>query len=815
MKLSFQWISDYVDLHDLTPETLADKLTGAGLEVEAITPRNQGVSGVVVGEVVACEPHPNADRLRVCQVNVGDGPLRTIVCGAPNVAVGQKVPTALPGAKLPGGSIGVAKLRGIESYGMLCSAKEIGLETKLLPKEQTEGLYVLPADAPVGADIVEYLGLDDVVLEIGLTPNRSDCLSIRGFAYEIAALLDRPTTFPEDVSPETSGASPVQVRIDTPLCQRYEAQAFTGVRTGPSPLWMQMRLMAMGIRPISLPVDITNYVMLEWGQPLHAFDLDEVHEHTIVVRQGRSDETLVTLDGESRELTEDTIVIADPDRAIGIAGVMGGQNSEITAQTKAVVLESAAFDAISVRKTGQRLGLRSEAQQRFEKGIDPQAVTGAIVRATQLFRDLAGAEAWGGVVRATFHDAYAQPTGTVVEFSPERCNRLLGTQHSEETMRDVFRRLGFTVESTEGQVWRVHVPPRRPDISLEADLVEEVGRLAGYDRIPTTLPVGPVTVGARNASQTLRKRTRDVLMSCGMSEVVTYALTHPSDLDKLRVSPDSPYRQMIPLLHPMSEERVALRTHLLPSLAQVAAFNMAHGVDGGAIFEIGRVYWPTKLPLEEQPCERTQWAGLWFGETEPGIGERARPYDFYDAKGVVETWLQALGWQDEVRFAPVQLSWLHPGRSAEVVLNGQRIGSIGELHPETGAAFDLHRAVYAEFDLDVLVSFLQTSWKVHRMPKFPASRRDLAVLVTKDVPVQALLDTAREVAACDEESILEDCRIFDIYTGKGIADGYKSVAVAFRYRADDRTLTDDEVVRVEQRILDAWTKKYGAVLRTN
>ncbi len=813
MKLSYKWIREYVDLHDVSAEELAELLTGVGLEVESVTPRNQGVSGVVIGEIVACEPHPNADRLKVCQVRVGDGDLRTIVCGAPNAAKGMKVPTALPGATLPGGKIGVAKLRGVESQGMLCSAQEIGLETRLLPKEQTEGLYVLPEDAPVGADVVAYLDLDDVVLDIGLTPNRSDCLSLRGLAYEIAAILNRPVQFPEEVTPSTSGSSPVAVRIDTPLCSRYEAQAFQGVSTGPSPMWMQNRLMAMGVRPINLPVDITNYVMLEWGQPLHAFDLDQVREHTIVVRQGRAGEQLVTLDGETRELNSETIVISDPERAIGIAGVMGGENSEITAQTKSVVLESAAFDATSVRRTGQRLGLRSEAQQRFEKGIDPMAVTGALVRATQLFVDLAGATPLGGVVAAT-NGADASRAATVVKFSPQRCNQLLGTSHAPEAMEDVFRRLGFAVRK-DGDLWSVEVPTRRPDIALEADLVEEVGRLLGYQSIPSSLPIGPVTVGARSAAQTLRKRTRDVLIGCGLNEVVTYTLTHPSQLDKLRIAEDSPYRQTIPLLHPMSEERMVLRTHLLPSLAEVARYNLARGVAGGAIFEIGKVYWPTRLPLEEQPCERQQWAGLWFGSTDTAIGQRSRPYDFYDAKGVVETWLESLGWLAEARFVPTDgVSWLHPGRSAEVWLGEQRVGAIGELHPETGALLEVERAIYAEFDLDLLVECVNDLWKVNRLPRYPASRRDLAVVVDMRVPAQALLECAHRVAKNLGASILEGCQVFDLYTGKGIPEGKKSIAIGFTWRAEDRTLTDEEIVAVEQKIVDAWAHEFNAVLRT-
>ncbi|WP_029420997.1 phenylalanine--tRNA ligase subunit beta [Alicyclobacillus macrosporangiidus] len=810
MKLSYQWLCEYVDVRDISPEALADKLTSAGLEVEAVTPRNRGVRGVVVGKVLTCEPHPNADRLKVCTVDAGVGEALTIVCGAPNVQAGQKVPTALPGASLPGGPIGKVKIRGVESNGMLCSAQEIGLEVKLLPKEQTEGLFLLPDDAPVGADVVTLLHLDDVVLEIGLTPNRSDCLSMRGLAYEVGALYDRPVRFPAPAEPAASGTSPVRVTIETDRCPRYDAQVVTGLTPQPSPLWMQMRLLAMGVRPINLMVDVTNYVMLEWGQPLHAFDFGQVRGGHIVVRQARPGEHLVTLDGQERELNEDTIVIADLERAIGIAGVMGGENSEVSATTRQVVIESAAFDAASVRRTGQRLGLRSEAQQRFEKGIDPVAIRAALLRAAELLCELGGGRCEGGVVSVLRGQ---QPQPHTVTFSPERCNRLLGTDISAEAMRGVFRRLGFTVEESSPGAWRIEVPTRRPDITLEADLAEEVARLVGYEAIPSTLPFGATTAGVRTPSQRLRKRTREVLTGMGMTEVFTYALTHPGALDALRVGPDSPYRQTIPLRMPMSEERSVLRTHLLPSLAQVAQYNLARDVAGGRVFEIARVYLPARLPLDELPCERTQWAGLWFGVTEADVWNRPRPYDFYDAKGAVEVWLGAFGWLDLAEFRPASSPWLHPGRSAEVWLDGERIGSFGELHPETAAAFELDGAVYGEFDLDLLVPRLSDRWLVTPLPRHPASRRDLAVVVGRDVPADALLAAARDAAREGGENLLEDVRVFDVYTGPGVPEGMKSVAIRLTCRSQERTLTDDEVEAVVARVLAAWTARFAAVLR--
>lgn len=851
MKLSIAWLNEYVDVHDVDPGRLADQLTNAGLAVDAVEPRNQGVRGVVVGYVQTCEPHPNADRLRVCTVDVGDGVDKTIVCGAPNVAAGQVVPVALPGSSLPGGDIGVAKLRGIESQGMICSAKELGLEVRLLPKSQTEGILVLPDGIAVGTDIVSLLGLDDTVLEIDLTPNRSDCLSIRGLAHEVGALLDRPVRFDgmaasahakfhpavnltsegggaTTPAAQSAAAGPVGVVIDTPLCSRYEAQVVRNLKSGTSPLWMQMRLLAMGVRPISLIVDITNYVMLEWGQPLHAFDLDQVHDHTIVVRQGNSGEEVVTLDGEIRTLTEDTIVISDVDRAIGIAGVMGGQNSEVSGRTQQVILESAAFDAPSVRRTGQRLGLRSEAQQRFEKGIDPAAVTGALVRATSLLSALAGAEPDGGIVAAggatvatgeaglPVDGVQVGPSDGVIAFSPARCNALLGTAFTETQMRDVFRRLGLRVVETASAPaeWQVVAPSRRPDLQIEADLAEEIGRICGFDAVPSTLPTGATTVGVRNRSQRLRKATREVLLGVGLTEVYTYTFSHPDALLPLRLQEHDPLWQMIPLLRPLSEERVAMRTHLLPGLAQVALHNLARGVQGGQVFEMGKVYLPKQLPLGQQPSEPLQWAGLWFGSVEPVFGERDRAYDFADVKGAVEVWLDALGLSRRVGIEPVHVSWLHPGRAAQVKVDGRTVGSFGELHPETAAKLDLQRALYAQFDLDALIDSDLPRLRVQSLPRYPASRRDLAVVVDDGVQAQHLVTLARKTAA-DIGDYLESCAVFDVYTGPGVAEGKKSLALALTYRALDRTLTDEEVERLEQVILGRWQAETGATLRTS
>ncbi|QQE77475.1 phenylalanine--tRNA ligase subunit beta [Alicyclobacillus sp. SO9] len=816
MRLSYQWLEEVVDLEGVSPEELAEKLTNAGIAVDAVEPRVSEIKGLVVGLVVDCAPHPDADRLNVCRVDVGQEELLTIVCGAPNVAAGQRVPTALVGAKLPGGKIKKAKLRGIASEGMLCSAEEIGLEIKWLPKEQTTGLYILPEDAEIGADAVKLLCLDDTILELDLTPNRADCMSLRGLAYEVSAILERRVMFKEDVEVEQKpGPAPVTVELTTALCSRYDALAMHLEDTSKSsPLWMQMRLLAMGVRPISTVVDVTNYVMLEWGQPLHAFDLDEVHNQTIVVRQARENEQIVTLDGMTRELTADTIVISDPDRAIGVAGVMGGENSEITDGTTEIVIESAAFNAPSVRRAGQRLGLHSEAQQRFEKGIDSAAVRGALLRTQQLLEQFGTAAAVGSVVSELNTDR--ENASVSVGFSVDRCNQLLGTAISADDMESIFRRLRFEVQRSTPTSWHVSIPSRRKDIGIEADLIEEIGRIYGLDEIVSTLVQGATTVGVRNKAQQVRRRVQRLLSGSGMSEVLTYTFSHPDKMDALRLDEHSDLRRMIPLLRPISEERTVLRTHMLPGLAEVAAYNVARHVLGGRIFEIGRVYRPLRLPLREQPTETMQWAGLWFGQKEGANSSKGKVehYDFFDVKGIVEAWLEDLGLLSVAAFQRGQSPWFHPGRNAEVVVEGMVVGSFGELHPETAGAFDLGTALYAEFQLDVVVEKVSLDWNVTPLPKFPSSRRDLAVVVAQEVEAGELLSAASAAVEAVLPDTLETYRVFDVYMGEHVPDGMKSVAMAFVFRAKDRTLTDEEVDEAVQSVLEVWNREYHAHLRT-
>lgn len=818
MRVSYQWLSEYVDLNDVTPERLAELLTSGGLTVDAVTTRNQGVEGVVVGAVLACEQHSNADRLKVCQVDAGTGEILQIVCGAANVRAGVRVPVALVGAKLPGGvEIKRAKLRGVESSGMLCSAKELGLEVRLLPTEQTSGLFLLPEDTPIGQSIVDALHLDDAVLDLDLTPNRGDCLSMRGLAYEVAALLGRRSHFEEKAEGhhlDVSDTPQVRVRIESSGCHAYAGQVLqlTGNHQ-PSPLWMQMRLLAAGIRPIDAIVDVTNYVMLEWGQPLHAFDFATVEAGQIIVRDAEQGELIETLDGQKRVLAEGMTLIADPKKALGIAGVMGGANSEISVGSRSVLLESALFERSHVRRTGQKLGLRSEAQQRFERGVDPAVQIPALKRAVALLQQIVGATPQGGVCQVT-SDSMPSMLSHEVCFSPARCNQALGTSFQASEMRNVFSRLGFTVIGQgETENWRIMVPSRRADIQLEADLVEEVARLCGYDAIPATLPMLANAPGRVGESYKLQKMTRSLFTSCGMDEVVTYAFGHPESISCLRLPENHSLRQSIPLLLPMSEERSHLRRHLLPSLAQVALYNLNHGVKGGAIFEISRVFHPYQLPIVQQPEERHSLGALWFGHMDIELGRPPRAYTFFDAKGVLEYWLMVLGLQENLQFTRSHLPWLHPGRSADILVNGVTIGSLGELHPETALQLELPRAIWAEIDLTTVVSLPVHAFQVHPVSRQPWSYRDLAVLVDHEVPAESLLIQVRKNALAVMPHLQLTAKIFDVYSGKGIPVGKKSVGISISLGLEDATLDDDSIQRIMDAILQGLRLEYGAELR--
>ncbi|MBB6731109.1 phenylalanine--tRNA ligase subunit beta [Cohnella zeiphila] len=815
MNVSYRWLNEYIDLNGVEPKKLAEMMTRGGIEIDSVPSRNLGVSGVVVGYVKTREKHPDADKLSVCTVDAGTGEDLQIVCGAPNAAAGIKIPVALVGAKLPGGlQIKRAKLRGVESQGMLCSARELGINDKLLPKEQQEGLYVLPQDSEIGRDILDVLALDDSVLELDLTPNRSDCLSMLGVAYEASALTGRPVRLPDLSLRESEGKTSDRVQVsiaDQELCSRYSARLIRGVKIGPSPLWMQNRLIAAGVRPISNIVDITNYVMLEYGQPLHAFDAAKVAGGRIEVRLAREGEILVTLDGQERKLEPHMLVIADAEKAIALAGVMGGLNSEVTADTVDIILESARFDGGSVRRTSRQLGLRSEASARFEKEVDPSRVPEALDRAAGLMVALAGGTAAEGVAEAVV----SLPEPVAVDLSLDRVNRFLGTSLPADEVRTIWSRLGFEAKEAAEGVWRVTVPTRRGGIYRDVDLIEEVARLHGYDEIPTTPIEGPTTTGALTKPQAIRREVRNVLAGAGLYEAICYNVTSPERVGLFpSLNGDEDGVRAIPLAMPMSEERSLLRTSLLSSLIEAAAYNQSRRTGDVALFEIASVFHAKELPLAELPQEKPRLAFLLAGSRVPASWNRpAAPADFYEAKGVLEAVFERLGLGDRVSYEAAQPEGFHPGRTAAVKLETDggpvALGYVGQLHPDLQKEFDLGDAFAAEIDLAEVYAPAGAGIVYRSLPRYPSVERDLAVVVGRETAGAALVSAVRKAAG----DLLESVRVFDVYTGERLGADKKSVALALVYRHAERTLTDEEVAEAHRLALAELEQSFGAELR--
>ncbi|KYP81579.1 phenylalanine--tRNA ligase subunit beta [Ferroacidibacillus organovorans] len=808
MKITWNWLNEYVELLEQTPQQVAADLTRAGIPVESMWTFAPDVSGVVVGHVEEVLPHPNADRMRICRVNIGEANRSQIVCGAANVAAGQKVPVATVGAQLPSGSILAADKRGVRSEGMICSAQELGLDAKLLPKSMSEGILVLPDDAPIGVSIVSYLGLDDTVMELELTPNRADCLSLRGVAYEVAAIYGKSVHMPPLPvhQPRTAEAIPLHVAIETSACSFYATQVIDHVANRPSPIAVQMRLLAVGVRPIDALVDATNYVMLEWGQPLHAFDCEAIHGETIVVRQARTGEKLVTLDGRERQLEADMIVIADAQHSIGLAGVMGGANSEIGPETRRVALESARFDAQHIRRTARDLNLRSEASARFEKGVDTEVLLPALARAVSLI------VAWTGGVVAS--EVIAQGDGdrrrpAQIQVHPSRVCDVLGFTVPTEQMRAICSRLGFEVV-LDGAVLRITPSTRRPDVTLEEDMIEEFARLVGYDQIPSTLPTMALAAGHLTDAQQIRRTVRQTLMGFGMQEVWTYALQSPHVGHKLRLPNDHPLAKTAPLLNPLSDERQELRTLLLPALLDVAGYNAKRQHGGFALFEIGAVFTPRALPVTELPREERRLIGLFTGlATEQDPQQVARSYDFYDAKAHLQGVFARLGIKD-VSFHAAAHPYLHGGIAADVTVGGETVGYIGRVHDLVVKAFDAPACVAFEVSFDALIKHAKRTLAVTPLPRFPAVERDLAFVVSRSMPAQKLLDAIRSRAGEQLVSV----RIFDVYVGERVRASEKSVALRMVFRDTAKTMSEEDIAgRIDAIIAEAHAV-CGAVLRS-
>lgn len=803
MFVSYKWLQDYVDLTGVSANKLAEKITKSGIEVEGVEILNEGIKGVVVGHVVERVQHPNADKLSKCQVDIGEGEPVQIICGAPNVAQGQKVAVAKVGAVLPGNfKIKKAKLRGEESNGMICSLQELGMEGKIVPKEYAEGIFVFPADAEVGTDALALLNRDDEVLELGLTPNRADCLSMLGVAYEVAAILGREVTLPEtSLEPLSEKATDyvkvvVEATEDNPL---YVAKMIKNVKIGPSPLWMQTRLMSAGIRPHNNVVDITNYILLEYGQPLHAFDYDRLGSKEILVRRANDGEKFVTLDDVERTLTADHLVITNGTEPVALAGVMGGANSEVTSDTTTVLLEAAYFNGATVRKASKDHGLRSEASARFEKGVDPNRVRVAGERAAYLMAKYAGGEVLEGA--AEVDTLTVEPA--VVSVTLEKINRVLGTGLEMKDVEAIFDRLQFGV-SVEGDTVTVTAPTRRGDIKIEEDLLEEVARLFGYDNIPKTLPIGSTTPGKLSEYQKKRRVVRAYLEGAGLYQAVTYSLTSEEKASQFAMEK----RDFIRLAMPMSEDRSILRLSILPQLLEVLKYNSARQNDSLAVYETGNVFLSNGVEVLPEEKEHLAGAitGLWNNHSWQG---EKKPVDFFVLKGILEGLFGKLGLAERVEYVQAQVEGMHPGRTAEIRLDGSKIGFAGQLHPSVQKDLDLKDTYVFELSLKAVLGVETEALQYQSIPRYPSITRDIALVVNRET----VSGTLKDIIVKAGSPLLKEAYVFDLYEGDKMEEGKKSIAFSLKYVDPERTLTDEEVTKVHARVLEALKEQAGAVLR--
>ncbi|MDF1543132.1 MAG: phenylalanine--tRNA ligase subunit beta [Anaerosomatales bacterium] len=800
-----KWLKELVDV-DLTVEELVDRLDMTGTAVESVRAVGEGLDGVVVGSVLTKEPHPDADKLSYCSVDVGgDEPLR-IVCGATNFEAGDCVPVACVGATLPGDfTIKKTKLRGLVSEGMMCSSPELGLGG------DASGLLVLPPDAPVGMAFAEYLGQADTVVELEVTPNRPDCLSMVGVAREVAAITGKHATAPVSV-PEESGVpvhDAVSVEIADPdLCSRYTARLIRGVSIGPSPEWLAERVTAAGARPVNNIVDITNLVMFELGQPLHAFDAATLAlrdgKAAVTVRRAGAGERLTTLDGQERVLDPNMLVIADDSGAIALAGVMGGENTEVSDTTVDILLESACFEPTSTSLTSRSLGLISEASTRFERGVDAEGCVRAADRAAALMAEVAGGTIAPGVV-----DVYPVPAiPGVLEMRIDRMNAVLGTGIPAGEAAGILTALGLGVEPVGEGLLRVSVPTFRPDLEREIDLIEEVVRVWGMERVPVTLPGGRGRVGRLTSRQRWMRRIDGAMRAAGLNETMTYSFVDPGDHERIRM-PLGEGETLVELVNPMSEEQAVMRISLLPGLLRSVSYNQRRGVPDVHLYEIGSVFSTSegrKLPREHTAVGGVM-AGMW---SRPGWTGDDHPLDFFDGKGVIEALVDELS-PRHFQVRPADLPWLQPGRSAEVLLEGKVAGWLGEVHPSVADAFEAEAPIVAfELDAGVLIATARPVRTYTEVPRYPAVTLDVALLVDEKVSAERVEHAMRKAGG----PLLDSVRLFDVYRGKGVAEGRKSLAWALSYRAPDRTLSDDEVRPVHEKLLRKVCGAVGAELRS-
>ena len=797
MLVSYNWLKQYTNIEDNATD-LAEKITRGGIEVEGVEYLADNISNVVVGYVETKEKHPDAEKLNVCTVNVGEEDNLQIVCGAPNVDAGQYVIVAKVGATLPGIKIKKAKLRGVESQGMICSLKELGLNQSVVPKNYQDGIYVFESEQKLGADAVEVLGLNDYILDLSITPNRADALSMRGLAYELGALYNQKVTFPDSEVEENYSDTELKVVVESDSCKNYLGQVVKNIEVKDSPLWLQTRLMNSGIRPINNIVDITNFVLLEFGQPMHAFDKDLVG-NSIVVRNAKEGEVLETLDGEERKLKESDLVITDGTKPIALGGVMGGKNTEVSNNTKNIILESAYFNPVSIRRTSAAHGLRSDSSARFEKGIDPNMQKAAIQRAVKLILELcpnATVEASVGVVN--------KEEEKEVVISTSYINNYLGITLSTEEITSILESLSFSVE-VDGEELTVNIPTRRPDISIKQDLVEEVIRIYGYDNLASTLPkFSKTTKGGLTYSQRAIRDLRKVYVGLGFNDTINYSLV--SDEESTQYTLDNHHK--VRLMMPMTETHSTLRQSLIPGLLNTVQYNVARKQKDLKLLEIGRVFFGSGDD-NIQPKETLYLSGALTGEenSTKWLNESS-VIDFYTAKGYLEVIFERLGLDEKVLYKKAKIDGMHPGRTAEVYLGEKLIGFIGEIHPVVASDKDLNETYVFEINLDEVISESKVKPKYEEVTKYPEITRDIAMLVDLVDEYQNIYDVIESI----NSKLITKIELFDLYVGPELLVGKKSIALTITYSDKQKTLTDEEVTKVHEKVLKA-LDEYGAIIR--
>ena len=810
MQVSIKWLKDYIDFTE-TPEQLADKLTMAGIPVENVVDPGEGLEKVVTGRIEKLEPHQNSDHLQICTMNVGLAENIIIVTGAQNVAEGQVVPVAMVGAHLPNGmKISKGKLRGVASSGMLCSAQELKLDLEKLPEEQKTGIFILPSDTPVGIPAKDVLGLNDVVLEFELTANRADCFSVFGLVREIAAITGNKPHFPEikvneDDNTNLNDIFSVEI-ADPDLCSRFSTRMLKNVKIGPSPEWMQQRLEGAGIRSINNVVDVTNFVMIELGHPMHAYDYDKITGKKLIARRAIEGEELHTLDDTSRKAKGEMLVIADSEKAAGLAGIMGGFETEITDTTTTVVLESADFYGPCIRRTARACGLSSEASGRFERGVDSETTIKALDRAAQLLQEMGACTVCEGIV-----DVYPNPKqANYVTFTPEQINNHLGTNIAKDVMLNIITSVGFDVTKDENDEITVKVPSWRNDVTCMADISEEIARLHGFDKIKSTLPNGVSMQGTQSAKQTFIDKVKASLSSQGLYETISFALTNEETFNKLNIPQDSPLRKAVPIMNPLSDEYPLVRTTLLSSIFDNLARNLARKNDDVALFEVGSVFFPKALPVTELPDEVVKIAGAITGRRNAqGWNQANDMVDFYDAKGIIEELLANLRVTRYTVEAGTHYA-MHPGKTALFKKGRDVIATVGEVHPAVLSAYGITKPVYIfELDATTVMKYMAKDLKYKALPKYPATSRDLAMLVDVDVNA-ADIEKAMTKAAGQN---LTQITLFDVYTGKQVEEGKKSLAFSLTFQSNDKTLTDAEIDPAIEKIVAKLQKDFNANLR--